>query len=178
MSRHRLTEIGDDVAVDDAPTGPITLPAQRRITLVPRKPADMIPPAAPPSPPDEPAGAPGAITPADRARAWADAPGEFARPVVPRPARPVEPPRLIPPGPADGWGPWPSDPAVARPRSAPLPVLAPAPRARRSANALLIATIVLLIAMLAVLGVALVRPDLLGLSGRPLVGDTSQVAPG
>ena len=167
--------------VDDAPTGPIALPVLRHLTLVTRPPADMIPGAAPSTPSEEVDGAPAAITPEDRARAWADAPGEFARTGPVRIAR-IEPPRLLTSGPADGWGPWPADPEVARPRSVPLPVIPPPAPPRKGTSALLISTIVLLVVMLAVLGVALVRPDVLGLSGvSPLAGGgepAAQVVPG
>jgi len=184
VSRHRVEDAVelDGVAVDDAPTGAIRVPQQlTKLTLVTRPPAAVIPPAAPPTPWDEVEGAPAATTPEDRARAWADAPGEFAR-TDGIPIARIQPPRLLTFGPADGWGPWPADPDVARPRSVPLPVVAPPAPARRSTSALLVATIVLLAAMLAVLGVALVRPDLLGLTaaspfatgGEP----AAQVVPG
>ncbi|MEJ2890256.1 hypothetical protein [Actinomycetospora aeridis] len=197
MSRHRMSAPDrDEVAVDDAPTGPVALPSPR-VVLVTRTPADLIAPAGPSTPPDGVDGAPGAVAipprPVprfdDRARAWADAPGEFARPwgagrAARPPHAPVEAPRLLPPDPldaADGWGPWPADPAIARPRSAPLPVVAPmapvAP-ARRGTTALMIGTIVVLVVMLAVLGVALVRPDLVGLSGGPVFATGGEQAPG
>ncbi|MDD7939661.1 hypothetical protein PHK61_14650 [Actinomycetospora lutea] len=80
-------------------------------------------------------------------------------------------------GAADGWGPWPADPEVARPRSVPLPVVPPPAPARRSTSALLMSTIVLLVAMLAVLGVALVRPDLLGLSATSPFATVSEPGP-
>lgn len=167
MSR---VEVGgtEGVTVDDARTGPIRVPSPR-VPLVVLRPADRTPAAAASTPPGEADPAPGPPTgplrsPADRARAWVDAPGQFAR-TEGIPIARIEPPHVLPWGPADGWGPWPADPDVARPRSVPLPVAAPPARARRSTSALLISTIVLLVAMLAVLGVALVRPDLLGLAG-------------
>ncbi|MFC5140576.1 hypothetical protein ACFPK1_20230 [Actinomycetospora rhizophila] len=189
MSRHSTDDELDGVAVDDAPTGPIRVPAPR-VALVTLKPADVIPPAAPSTSSERVDGAPAAITapdatppwsPEDRARAWVDAPGTFARTDgIPLPR--IQPPRLLASGPADAWGPWPADPDLARPRSMPLPVVAPPAPARRSTSALLISTIVLLVAVLAALGVALVRPDLLGLSatspfatgGEP----AAQVVPG
>ncbi|GAA4939842.1 hypothetical protein EV188_106190 [Actinomycetospora succinea] len=178
MSRHRLFDADpvEDVAIDDAPTGPVTLPPPGHVTLVPRKPSELV------GPPEPAPSRPSWMD--DRARAWADAPGEFARtrptPTTPpvTPSAPVAPPRLLPARPDDGWGPWPPDPELARPRSGPLPVLAPRAPARRGTSALLVATIVLLVGMLAVLGVALVRPDLLGLAGRSPFATAGESAPG
>lgn len=118
-----------------------------------------------------------------RRRAWADAPGGFARAGTQGPrtppdgAIPVQPVVERPAPPDGGWGPWPPEALRDHHHPTLLPAVAATPagtgrRSGRRPGALPTAAITTLVVLLVGLGVVLARPDLAG----PLLPTTGEVA--